>query len=66
MGLERWWDRKSRKPECRTKTNESSVTHRETRSQARRQELRLCKKNVHGRQGAQQDLKRPSQRQLAT
>lgn len=38
----------------------------ESRSQARRQELRLCKKNVHGRQGAQQDLKRPSQRQLAT
>lgn len=35
MGLERWWDRKSRKPECRMKTDESSVTHREKNLEVR-------------------------------
>lgn len=30
-----WWDGKSRKPECRTRTDGSSVTHREERLKAR-------------------------------
>lgn len=35
MGLERWWDRKSRKPKCRTRMNGSSVTHSEESLEAR-------------------------------
>lgn len=35
MGLERWWDRKSRKPKCRTRMDGSSVTHSEESLEAR-------------------------------
>lgn len=35
MGLERWWDGKSRKPECRTRMDGSNVTHREVSLEAR-------------------------------
>lgn len=35
MGLKRWWDGKSRKPECRTRMDGSSVTHSEESLEAR-------------------------------